>query len=109
MRSSQGCGAPGRPGRGFGGTGLGRRIVPAASGGRDVDGVVGLRLGGKGLDRELCGGQRLRVEAFGDVVALAAGVGIALRGREAEPLEGFGEVLVDADAAGIEDAEIVLT
>jgi len=28
--------------------------------------------------------------------------------REAEPFEGFGEVLFDADAAGIEDAEIEL-
>src|SRR5262245_54412137 len=105
MRSVNGGGPLGRLGRGSGGARLGRRIVPTASGGRGVDGIVGLRLGGKGLDRELCGGQRLRVEAFGDVVALAAGVGIALRRREAEPLEGFGEVLVDADAAGIEDAE----
>src|SRR5262249_46696172 len=55
------CGLPG---------GL-RGAVPAAGGGLDVDGVVGLRLGAKSLDRELGGGERLRVEALGDVVALA--------------------------------------
>ena len=93
---------------GLGHTGLGRGTVPATGRGCDIDGIVRLRLGGKGLDRELCGGERLRVEAFCDIVALAGGVGVALRCGEAEPLEGFGEVLFDADTAGIEDAEIVL-
>src|SRR5438445_4861869 len=36
-----------RLGRGLCGAGLGRRAVPAAGGGRGVDGGVGLRLGGK--------------------------------------------------------------
>ena len=39
---------------------------------------------------------------------LRAGVRVALRCRQAEPFEGFGEVLFDADAAGIEDAEVEL-
>src|SRR5581483_6944603 len=84
------------------------RGVPAAGGGRDVDGIVGLRLGGEGLDRELGRGERLGIEALGDIVALLRGVRVALGCREAEPLEGFGEVLLDADAAGIEDAEVKL-
>src|SRR5207237_10406008 len=41
-------------------------------------------------------------------VALATGVRVALGCRQAEPFEGFGEVLFDADAAGIEDAEVEL-
>src|SRR5439155_15006573 len=77
-------------------------------GGRDVDGVVGLRLGAKCLDRELGGGERLRVEPLGDVVALAGRIGVTLGRREREPFVGFGEVLLDADAAGIEDAEVEL-
>jgi len=36
--------------------------------------------------------------ALGHVVALAAGIDVALGGGEAEPLVGFGEVLLDADA-----------
>jgi hypothetical protein len=74
----------------------------------DIDGVVGLRLGREGLDRELGRRQRLGVEALRDIVALAAGVGVALGCRQAEPFEGFGEVLLHADAAGIEDAEVEL-
>src|SRR5689334_6485705 len=94
-----------RSGAGFGsGRCRCRRRIPAAGGGRYVDGVVGLRLRREGLDREPGGSQRLGVEALGDIVALAAGVGVALGSGEAEPFEGFGEVLFDADAAGIEDA-----
>src|SRR4051812_33763754 len=70
MRGGHGRGALGRLGRGLGGAGL--SVVPAAGGGRRVDGVVGLRLGGKRLDRKLGRGQRLRVEALGNIVALAA-------------------------------------
>src|SRR4051812_28136944 len=65
-----------RLGRGLGRIGRCRRRVPAALGRRDIDGVVGLRLRRKGLDRELGCCQRLRVEAFGNIVALAAGVRI---------------------------------
>src|SRR3954464_14349488 len=91
----------------LGGDRLGRRLgrglrwarVPATGRGRDVDGVVGLRLRREGLDRELGRRQRLGVEAFGNIVALAAGIRVALGRREAEPFEGFGEVLFDADAA----------
>src|SRR5207249_3388225 len=72
------------------------------------DGVVGLRLRRKGLDREPGRRQRLDVEALGDIVALAPRIRIALASGEAEPFEGFGEVLFDADAAGIEDAEVEL-
>src|ERR1700761_4353985 len=88
--------------------GLGRGGVPAAGRGRDVDGVVGLWLRREGLDREFRRRQRLGVEALGDIVALVAGIDVTLGGRQAEPFEGFGEVLVDADAAGVEDAEVEL-
>src|SRR6185312_14279396 len=85
----------------------GRRI-PAAGGRGDIDGVVGLRLRRERLDREPCRRLRLDVEALGDVVALAAGIRVALGCREAEPFEGLGKVLFNADAAGIEDAEVEL-
>src|SRR6185437_5925969 len=85
-----------------------RRRVPAALRSRDIDGVIRLRLGCKRLDRKLGRRERLDVEAFGDIVALVARICIALCGGEAEPFEGFGEVLFDADAAGIEDAEVEL-
>src|SRR6185437_6931706 len=97
-----------RPGGRLGRAGLGRRGIPSAGRRRHVNGVVGLRFRGEGLDRELGRRQRLRVEPFGDVVALVGCVGIALRRGQAEPFEGFGEVLFDADAAGIEDAEVEL-
>src|SRR5262249_60066490 len=71
-------------------------------------GVVGLRFGGKGLDRELGCRERLGIEALGDIVALARGVRVALRRRQAEPFERLGKVLLDADAAGVEDAEVEL-
>src|ERR1700756_2238098 len=67
---------------------LGARLrccaVPAAGGGGDIDGVVWLRLGAEGLDRELGGGERLRVEALCDVIALARRIRVALGGGEAE-------------------------
>ena len=50
-----------------------------------------------------CGSSRLATSS-----RLRRGVGVALRRRQAEPFEGFGEVLFDADAAGIEDAEVEL-
>src|SRR5262245_29266916 len=81
---------------------------PAAIRYRDIDGVVGLQFGREGLDRKLGRGQRLRIEALCDVGWLVGRFRIALGGREAEPLEGFGEVLFDTDAAGIKDAEIEL-
>ena len=87
--------------------GRGRR-VPSAHRRRHVEGIVGLGFGGKGLDRELCRRQRLGIEALGNIVALVGSVRVALRRRQAEPFEGFGKVLFDADAAGIEDAEIEL-
>src|SRR3954469_20194361 len=82
--------------------------TPAAGGRGHVDSVVGLRLRRKGLDREPGRRLRLDVEALGDIVALAPGIGVALGCSEAEPFEGFGEVLFDTDAAGIEDAEVEL-
>ncbi len=62
-----------------------------------------LRLGRPGLHRGLRRRQRLLVEPGADVVALLGGFPVALAGREREPLVGFGQVLLDADAAGIED------
>src|SRR5258708_29081388 len=97
-----------RPGRGLRRIGLRGRGLPAAGRRGDDDGVLGLRFGRKGLDGELGRGQRLRVETLGDVVALGRGVGIALGRREAEPFEGFGEVRLDADTAGVENAEVEL-
>src|ERR1700726_3690878 len=93
---------------GFCGPGLYRCCVPSASGGRHIDSVVRLRFRHEGLDRQFCRSQRLGVEPLGDIVALAPGIRVALRRGQAEPLEGFGEVLFDADAAGIEDAEVEL-
>src|SRR5262245_45975931 len=83
-----GGGALGRSRLGGGLAHVGRGRVPTAGGGGHVDGVFGLRLHAEGLDREPGRCQRLGVEPLGDIVALAAGVGIALRGREAEPFEG---------------------
>src|SRR6202041_2681757 len=84
------------------------RRVPSAGRACDVDGVVGLGFRCKGLDCELCRSQRLGVEPLGDIVALARRIRVALRRGQAEPFEGFGEILFDADAAGIEDAEVEL-
>src|ERR1700733_8910349 len=89
-------------------SGRSRRRIPTARRSRDVDGIVGLGFSREGLDRELGRGQRLGIETLGNVVALATSVNIALRCGQAEPLEGFGEVLVNADAAGVENAEIIL-
>ena len=75
---------------------------------RHIDGVVGLRFRREGLDRELGCRQRLGVEALGDIVAFATGIRVALRRRQAEPFERLGEILFDADAAGIKDAEVEL-
>src|SRR5438552_12618072 len=83
--------------------------IPAAGGWRHADGVVGLRLRREGLDREPGRRQRLDIEPLGNVVALAPRIRVALGCREAEPFEGFGQILFDADAAGIEDAEVELT
>src|SRR5258707_5332794 len=94
-----------RLGHGLDGACWGRRAVPAAGGGRRIDSGLWLRFGGKGLDRELGGGERLGVKAFRNIVTLVRRVRVALRRRQAEPFEGFGEVLFDADAAGIENAE----
>src|SRR6266702_8677901 len=85
-----------------------RTTVPAAGGRHDIDGVVRLRLGAKGLDRKFGGGERLRIETLGDVVALAGSIRVTLGGRKGEPFVGLGEVLLHADAAGIEDAEVEL-
>jgi len=70
-----------------------RPIRPPA---RHVDGVVGLGFWREGLDRELCRRERLGIEPLCDIVAFAHRVRIALGRGEAEPFEGFGEVLFDA-------------
>src|SRR5258708_9040672 len=96
------------PRGGLGGARLRRRAVPAAGGGRGVDGGLRLRFDGKGLDREPGGRERLGVQPFRNIVTLVRRVRVALRRCQAEPFEGFGEVLFDADAAGIEDTEVEL-
>jgi hypothetical protein len=60
------------------------------------------------LDRGTGGGERLLIEMSGDIVALLGRVLVAFFRRKREPLVGFGEIVLDPDAAGIEDAEIVL-
>src|SRR5947207_996503 len=85
-----------------------RGTVPSAGGRLDVHRLVGRRIGRPGLHRKLRGDERLLVEPGGDIVALLSRVLVALLSCKREPLVGFGEVLVDADSAGIEDAEIVL-
>src|SRR5580700_4750684 len=60
------------------GSTLCRRRIPSARRRRHIDSVVGLGFGGEGLDRELCCGERLRIEPLGNVVALATGIGVAL-------------------------------
>ena len=90
-------GAPGRD-----------RRVPTAGRCLDLEGCLRLRLGGPSLHRGLRRRQRLLIEPRAHVVALLGGFPVALAGREREPLVGFGQVLLHADAARIEDAEIVL-
>src|ERR1043166_2594970 len=82
--------------------------VPAAGRGLHVHRLLGRRVDREGLHRELGGDERLLVDARRNVVPLLGRVLVALVGGEREPLVGLGEVLFDADAAGIQDAEIVL-
>src|SRR6188508_58322 len=84
------------------------RAVPATGRGLDVHRLVRRRVGRPRLHRKLGGDERLLVEASRYVVALLGGILVALLRGEREPLVGFGEVLIDADPAGIEDSEIVL-
>src|SRR5438132_408379 len=83
-------------------------MVPATGRDLHVHGFLGRQVGGPGLHRKLRGDERLLVQARSDIVAFLGRVLIALLGRERKPLVGFREVLVDADAAGVKDAEIVL-
>ena len=85
-----------------------RSRIPAGGGRRDIIGrLVGdARL--VGFEQRLGGGEPLGVEAHGDIVTLLAGVLVALLIGEREPHPGLLEVLLDAEAAGIEDGEIVL-
>src|SRR5215210_7534224 len=87
----------------------GRRdgAVPAARRRLRVHRLIRRRIGRKGLNRELGGDERLLIEAARDILALLGGVLVALLRGEREPLVGFGEVLVDADAARVKNAEIV--
>src|SRR5690348_1060448 len=84
------------------------RGIPSGRGRLHLGRGFGLRLGGPGLDRSARGRQRRRVEARADVVALLGGFLVALAGRKREPLVGFGQILLDPDAARVEDAQIVL-
>ena len=85
-----------------------RETVPAAGGHLDLGRGFRLRLGGPDLRRGARRHQRLLVEAAADVVALLAGVLVAIAGGQDEPLVGFRQVGLHADAARIKDCEVVL-
>ena len=98
---------------GFGADGAlgGRRrrdAVPAARRDPHLDRRLGLRQRLPGLRGRHRRRQRLLVEAAGDLVAFLGGVTVAFAAGEREPLERFRQVGLDADAAGIEDRQIVL-
>src|SRR5271170_2666003 len=52
--------------------------------------------------------ERRVVETGGDLITLLNGVLVTLPGREEEPFVGFAEILLHADAARVEDGEVVL-
>ncbi len=64
--------------------------------------------GVKVCDAERAAASEACIESGADVVALLAASRSPCSGREREPFVGFRQVLLDADAAGIEDAEIIL-
>src|SRR5262249_44326868 len=61
-----------------------RRAVPVAARRLDLDGLVGLRIGGEGLHGKARGDEGLRVEPSRDVVAFPGGILVALLGGERE-------------------------
>ena len=58
------------------------------------------------LDPRRC--ERLLVEMRGHFVALLRRILVAFFGREEEPLEGFGKILLDPDAARVKDGKVIL-
>src|SRR3569623_2078032 len=93
---------------GFGGRLLHALGIPSAGRCGNLERLGRLLLNLEGLGRELGFGERCRIEPLGDVVTLVRGIGITLRCGEAEPFIGFGEVLFDADAARVKNAEVEL-
>src|SRR3984885_10018094 len=71
-------------------------------------GFSGLRLGRPLFRTRLRCRESLLVETGNDLIAFLRGVLVALLGGEEEPLVGLGKALIDADAAYIEDRQIVL-
>ncbi len=84
--------------------------VPPAGGHFDLDGRVGLRLGGPVLSTELVAAcSEAWIEAGADVVALLEAASLSpSRAASANHLIGFRQILLDADAARIQHAEIEL-
>jgi hypothetical protein len=77
------------------------------------DGRLGIR-GGierfrlEGLHVGTSGGERFRLHRLRDLVASLASVAVALLGRQREPFVGLDKVDADAEAPGIEHAQIIL-
>src|SRR5262245_48257702 len=80
------------------------RGVPAAGRRLHLDRGLRLRLRGPGLRGALRGGQRSLVEAPTEVVALLRGFAVAVARSQGEPLVGLGRILLDPDAARVQDS-----
>src|SRR5271163_1664358 len=85
-----------------------RRLIPVTWRRLDVHRVFRLWLGRPLLRRELGSRERLLIEMGRHLVALLGGIAVALIGGEQEPLVGLRVILFDADAARVENGEIVL-
>src|SRR5580700_793709 len=80
-------------------------LVPSAGRRFGRDCLFRLAFGDEGFDALARRGQLLLVEMGSDVEDLLAGVLVATLGGEREPLVGFDQIAIDADAARIEDGE----
>ena len=84
------------------------RGIPSGRRSLDFDRGFRLRLGTPALNRLRRALERLRIETRSDVIPLLGRFDVAFARRQREPLVGFGQVLLDTDAARVEDGKIVL-